>query len=67
MQSCCGYRSPIPGRRVTTWMTPASHDALELVEEIALLALVSVANAKRALCLGAGSSLRAAFEVENMN
>lgn len=41
--------------------------ALELAEEIALLPPVSVANAKRALYLGADSSLQAAFEVENMN
>src|SRR6266481_542400 len=41
--------------------------ALELAEEIALLPPMSVANAKRALYLGADSNLQAAFEVENMN
>jgi enoyl-CoA hydratase/carnithine racemase len=41
--------------------------ALELAEEIALLPPVSIANAKRALYLGADSNLQAAFEVENMN
>src|SRR6266446_3354260 len=40
--------------------------ALELAEEIAALPPMSVANAKRALYLGADSSLQAAFEVENM-
>jgi enoyl-CoA hydratase/carnithine racemase len=41
--------------------------ALELAEEIASLLPMSVANAKRALYLGADSNLQAAFEVENMN
>ena len=41
--------------------------ALELAEEIALLPPLSVANAKRALYLGADSNLQAGFEVENMN
>jgi enoyl-CoA hydratase/carnithine racemase len=41
--------------------------ALELAEEIAALPPMSVANAKRALYLGADSNLQAAFEVENMN
>ena len=41
--------------------------ALELAEEIAMLPPMSVANAKRALYLGADSNLQAAFEVENMN
>jgi enoyl-CoA hydratase/carnithine racemase len=41
--------------------------ALELAEEIASLPPMSVANAKRALYLGADSTLQAAFEVENMN
>jgi enoyl-CoA hydratase/carnithine racemase len=41
--------------------------ALELAEEIASLPPMSVANAKRALYLGADSDLQAAFEVENMN
>jgi len=41
--------------------------ALELAEEIALLPPMSVANAKRALYLGADTNLQAAFEIENMN
>jgi enoyl-CoA hydratase/carnithine racemase len=41
--------------------------ALELAEEIASLPPVSIANAKRALYLGADTNLQAAFEVENMN
>ena len=41
--------------------------ALELAEEIALLPPMSVANAKRALYLGADTNLEAAFEIENMN
>jgi enoyl-CoA hydratase len=41
--------------------------ALELAEEIAMLPPMSVANAKRALYLGADSNLQAAYEVENMN
>jgi enoyl-CoA hydratase/carnithine racemase len=41
--------------------------ALELAQEIASLPPMSVANAKRALYLGADSNLEAAFEVENMN
>jgi enoyl-CoA hydratase/carnithine racemase len=41
--------------------------ARELAEEIALLPPLSVANAKRALYLGADSNLQAAYEVENMN
>jgi enoyl-CoA hydratase/carnithine racemase len=41
--------------------------ALELAEEIASLPPMSVANAKRALYLGADTNLEAAFEVENMN
>jgi len=41
--------------------------ALELAEEIAMLPPMSVANAKRALYLGADTNLQAAFEVENMN
>jgi enoyl-CoA hydratase/carnithine racemase len=41
--------------------------ALELAEEIASLPPMSVANAKRALYLGADSNLQAAFEVENVN
>ena len=41
--------------------------ARELAQEIASLAPMSVANAKRALYLGADSNLQAAFEVENMN
>jgi enoyl-CoA hydratase len=41
--------------------------ALELAAEIALLPPMSVANAKRALYLGADSNLEAAFEVENIN
>jgi len=45
----------------------ASARAIELAEEIALLPPLSVANAKRALYLGADSNLQAAFEVENMN
>jgi len=40
--------------------------ALELAEEIASLPPMSVANAKRALYLGADTNLQAAFEVENM-
>ena len=40
--------------------------ALELAEEIASLPPMSVANAKRALYLGADASLQAAFEIENM-
>jgi enoyl-CoA hydratase/carnithine racemase len=40
--------------------------ALELAEEIACLPPMAVANAKRALYVGADSSLQAAFEVENM-
>src|SRR5690348_12872802 len=45
----------------------ASARALELAEEIALLPPMSVANAKRALYLGADTNLEAAFEIENMN
>src|SRR6476469_2268154 len=41
--------------------------ALELAEEIASLPPMSVANAKRALYLGADTDLQAAFEIENMN
>jgi enoyl-CoA hydratase/carnithine racemase len=41
--------------------------ALELAEEIALLPPMSVANAKRALYLGADTNLQAAYEIENMN
>ena len=41
--------------------------ALELAEEIALLPPMSVANAKRALYLGADTNMEAAFEIENMN
>jgi enoyl-CoA hydratase/carnithine racemase len=41
--------------------------ALELAEEIVLLPPMSVANAKRALYLGADSNLQAAYEIENMN
>jgi enoyl-CoA hydratase/carnithine racemase len=41
--------------------------AVELAEEIASLPPMAVANAKRALYLGADSNLQAAFEVENMN
>jgi enoyl-CoA hydratase/carnithine racemase len=41
--------------------------ALELAEEIAMLPPMSVANAKRALYLGADTNLQAAYEVENMN
>jgi len=41
--------------------------ALELAEEIATLPPMSVANAKRALYLGADSNLQAAYEIENMN
>src|SRR6476646_10070832 len=41
--------------------------ALELAEEIALLPPVSIANAKRALYLGADGNLQAAYEIENMN
>src|SRR5690348_17623345 len=41
--------------------------ALELAEEIASLPPMSVANAKRALYLGADTNLQAAFEIENMN
>jgi enoyl-CoA hydratase/carnithine racemase len=41
--------------------------ALELAEEIASLPPMSVANAKRALYLGADSNLQAAFEIANMN
>ena len=40
--------------------------ALELAEELSALPPMSVANAKRALYLGADTDLRAAFEVENM-
>src|ERR1700724_4394505 len=40
--------------------------ALELAEELASLPPMSVANAKRALYLGADANLRAAFEIENM-
>jgi len=40
--------------------------ALELAREIASLPPMSVANAKRALYLGADTNLQAAFEVENM-
>jgi enoyl-CoA hydratase len=40
--------------------------ALELAEEIAFLPPMSVANAKRALYLGADTNLQAAFEIENM-
>ena len=41
--------------------------ALELAEEIAMLPPMSVANAKRALYLGADTNLQAAYEVENTN
>ena len=41
--------------------------ALELAEEIASLPPMSVANAKRALYLGADSNLQAGFEIENMS
>lgn len=41
--------------------------ALELAEEIAMLSPMSVANAKRALYLGADTNLQAAYEIENMN
>src|SRR6478752_738479 len=41
--------------------------ALELAEEIACLPPMSVANAKRALYMGADTNLEAAFEIENMN
>ena len=41
--------------------------AMELAEEIAMLPPMSVANAKRALYLGADSNLQAAYEIENMN
>jgi len=41
--------------------------ALELAQEIASLPPMSVANAKRALYLGADTNLEAGFEVENMN
>ena len=41
--------------------------ALELAEEIAMLPPMSVANAKRALYLGADSNLQAAYEIEDMN
>jgi enoyl-CoA hydratase/carnithine racemase len=41
--------------------------ALELAEEIASLPPMSVANAKRALYLGADSNLQAANEIANMN
>ena len=40
--------------------------ALELAEEIACLPPMSVANAKRALHMGADTNLEAAFEIENM-
>ncbi len=40
--------------------------ALELAQEIACLPPMSVANAKRALYLGADANLQAAFEIENM-
>ena len=40
--------------------------ALELAEEITCLPPMSVANAKRALYLGADANLQAAFEIENM-
>jgi enoyl-CoA hydratase/carnithine racemase len=40
--------------------------ALELAEEIASLPPMAVANAKRALYLGADTNLQAAFEIENM-
>jgi len=40
--------------------------ALELAEEIACLPPMSVANAKRALYMGADANLEAAFEIENM-
>ncbi len=41
--------------------------ALDLAQEIACLPPMSVANAKRALYLGADTNLQAAFEIENMN
>ena len=41
--------------------------ALELAEGIAMLPPMSVANAKRALYLGADTNLQAAYEIENMN
>jgi enoyl-CoA hydratase/carnithine racemase len=40
--------------------------ALELAQEIASLPPMAVANAKRALYLGADANLQAAFEIENM-
>jgi len=40
--------------------------ALELAEEIASLPPMSVANAKRALYLGADTNVQAAYEIENM-
>ena len=40
--------------------------ALELAEEIACLPPMSVANAKRAIYMGADANLEAAFEIENM-
>jgi enoyl-CoA hydratase len=40
--------------------------ALELAEEIACLPPMSVANAKRALYMGADANLQSAFEIENM-
>ena len=40
--------------------------ALELAEEISCLPPLSVANAKRALYMGADTNLEAAFEIENM-
>src|SRR5438876_1169493 len=40
--------------------------ALELAEEIAPLPPMAVANAKRALYLGADTNLQAAYEIENM-
>jgi len=40
--------------------------ALALAEEIASLPPMSIANAKRALYLGADTDLQAAFEIENM-
>jgi enoyl-CoA hydratase len=40
--------------------------ALALAEEIACLPPMSVANAKRALYMGADANLEAAFEIENM-
>ena len=41
--------------------------ALELAEEIVALPPMAVANAKRALYLGADSNLQAANEIANMN